>query len=163
MAKTPRTAEQCARTSEAIKKWWANRTEEQLLATRRKMSATRQERSEKTPARAKRDSHKATSESNKRYYRTTYLGHENKLYIGYLSRKDILECPPEKRKKIVKKKSEGMKRAWASYTPEQLRERSRQASIKTTEAYDKVRSLYEFDVSREPIHCGVVEMECMNG
>lgn len=163
-----RTPEQKAatskKTSESIKKWHREMSAKKIQERNRKISATTIQRHSERPPRYKRDLSKKKSESFHKFDKTLE-GREQRKYIGYLSSKDILECPLERKKRIVEKRNSGHRRYWANLPPEEKEKRIKESTKHSRIRSQRISCFYEKDVPREKTYCGVLveEKECMNG
>lgn len=149
------------KTSESIKRWHREMSAEKKKAIGRKISATKIKRASEIPPRHQRDMNKKKSESFKKFI-VTLQGKEQKEYLGYLSSKDILECPPERKARIVKKRNKGHRLYWSKLTPEEKEERINNSV--QGENRKRINYFYEKDVPRQKNYCGVVteqELECI--
>ena len=164
-----RTPEQKAatskKTSDSIKKWWANRKKEEIKESARKTSKSVQKRCAERPPRMVKDINKKKSETFRKFDQSLE-GREHRKYLGYLSRQDILYCEPDKKCRIIKKRSDGLRRNWANMTPEDRERRLKNLRKAMAKRKEKRDLFYEEDVPRQKNYCGVVteqELECMYG
>ena len=167
-ARTPESfAKSAKKRSEAMKKVWARKGKEIRKEINRKISATQTERISQTPPRAKKDKEEKRIKGITDFYnKDTIDVQEHREYLGYLSSKNILECPPDRKEIIIAKRTAGQQASWDRLTLQEREERCNKTLGKGNKKKEKIHLLYETDIPRKKDYCGVVtesELEQMHG
>lgn len=148
--------------SKGVKKWHAEMSEKKKQAKNRKMSKTQQQRCSEIPPRMKRDINRKKSISFRKFD-ASLAGREQRKYLGYLSSMDILNCPIDKKNRIIEKRRAGQQKKWDSLDSKAraLRISKTLGMIKIKDKMAKKELFFERNVPREKNYCGVVTTEEM--
>ena len=136
------------KTSDSIKAWHAEMSPEKRQEINRKISASMVKRSSEIPPRHKKDISKKKSESFRKFDNSPQ-GKIHREYLGYLSSQDILNCAPERKKKIIQRRRKGQQRYWATLSLNAKKTRLKKLARIRKERKEVKSLFFEEDVPRK--------------